>query len=110
MIVLIIINLVFWFLTFFKSKKMVRTVEEIGSFSWEKRYTPWTETNERYRFPMWLFLVGTLSMLLPPLATIIYFMGHVFWCIYFTTADFGFGEMELERPKLYIQTFLFKKV
>lgn len=92
---------------------MVRTVEEVGSFSWEKRYTPWTETNERYRFPMWLFLVGTLSMLLPPLATILYFMGHVFWCIYSTTAnpdDFSLVGMELERPKLYIQIFLLKKV
>lgn len=88
---------------------MVRTVEEVGSFSWEKRYSPWTETNERYRFPMWLFLVGTLSMLLPPLATILYFMGHVFW-LYSTAADFSFEGMELERPKLYIQIFLLKKV
>ena len=110
MIVLIILNLVFWFLLFFKSKKMVRTVKKTGDFYWEKKYSPWVETEERYRFPMWLFLVGTLAMLLPPLATIIYFMGHVFWCIYSQSSDFDSGYLELERPKLYIQTFLFKKV
>lgn len=85
--------------------------KKVGKHSWEISYTPWKMSNERYRFPMWLFCIGTLILIAPPVATFLYIVGYIAWGIIHTTNDDNFmGLLELERPRLFLQDFFNKKV
>jgi hypothetical protein len=62
-IVIIIIQLVLWWVTFFKTKKMVR--EKVES-KWN--YATWSEfklTEERYKFPLFGVALTFLTCLIP---------------------------------------------
>jgi hypothetical protein len=62
-IILILIQLVLWWVTFFKTKKLVR--EKVES-RWNS--TTWSEfvpTNERYKFPLFGVAIVFLACLVP---------------------------------------------
>lgn len=106
---IILINLFLWFCTFFKTKKMVRT-EVRGKTIFDVSYTPWEVDKERYKFPMWLFILGTIILLMPPLALVLYVGGSIGWLFFDKMFDDESETFKLERPRLLIQDFLNKKV
>ena len=59
-IILIIVQLIVWYLTFFKSKRVKKEVKKGYSTVYE-----YVETDERFRFPLWALLVGFLISLIP---------------------------------------------
>lgn len=59
-IILIIVQLIVWYLTFFKSKRVKKEVKQGYSTAYE-----YVETDERFRFPLWALLVGFLISLIP---------------------------------------------
>ncbi len=60
-IVIIILQLVLWYLTFFKTKRIKREEKKDG---YRATYE-FVETNERFKFPLWSLLVGFLISLIP---------------------------------------------
>ena len=60
-IILIIVQLIVWYLTFFKSKRVRKEAKQEG---YSKVYE-YVETDERFRFPLWILLVGFLISLIP---------------------------------------------
>ena len=60
-IILIIVQLIVWYLTFFKSKKIKNEVRRDGY----REVFEYIETEERFRFPLWALLVGFLISLIP---------------------------------------------
>lgn len=60
-IILIIVQLVVWYLTFFKTKRIKRKEKKDG---YRATYE-FVETNERFKFPLWSLLVGFLISLIP---------------------------------------------
>lgn len=60
-IILIIVQLVVWYLTFFKTKRIKKEVKTDG---YRTTYE-FVETNERFKFPLWSLLLGLLISLIP---------------------------------------------
>lgn len=60
-IIFIVVQLVIWYLTFFKTKRMKKEEKKDG---YRTAYE-FVETNERFRFPLWSLLVGFLISLIP---------------------------------------------
>lgn len=60
-IILIIVQLIVWYLTFFKTKRVRKEAKQVG-YSTAYEYI---ETDERFRFPLWALLVGFLISLIP---------------------------------------------
>ena len=60
-IILIIVQLIVWYLTFFKSKRVKYEAKQEGY----RTVYEYIETEERFRFPLWALLVGFLISLIP---------------------------------------------
>lgn len=59
--ILIIVQLIVWYLTFFKSKRVRKEAKQDGY----RTVYEYVETDERFRFPLWALLVGFLISLIP---------------------------------------------
>lgn len=98
----IIIQLILWWVTFFKSKKMIR--EKIES-RWNG--TVWggfSLSNERYKFPLGLVFIGLLLCLVPILG--------LFAVAFFTLgiSNMRNSDFEEERPSFAIVELFKKKI
>ena len=67
-IILIIVQLVVWYLTFFKTKRIKKEERKDGY----RATCEFVETNERFKFPLWGLLVGFLICLIPILGLIVF--------------------------------------
>lgn len=67
-IILIIAQLVVWYLTFFKSKKVRKEAKQEGY----RTVYEYVETDERFRFPLWSLLVGFLISLIPIIGLVVF--------------------------------------
>ena len=67
-IILIIVQLVIWYLTFFKTKR----IKKEGMKDGYRTTYEFVETNERFRFPLWSLLVGFLISLIPIIGLIVF--------------------------------------
>lgn len=98
----IIIQLILWWVTFFKSKKMIR--EKIES-RWNG--TVWggfSLSNERYKFPLGIVFIGLLLCLVPILG--------LFAVAFFTLgiSNMRNSDFEEERPSFVIVELFKKKI
>lgn len=98
----IIIQLILWWVTFFKSKKMIR--EKVES-RWNG--TVWGEfslSNERHKFPLGLVFIGLLLCLVPILG--------LFAVVFFTLgiSNMRNSDFEEERPSFAIVELFKKKI
>lgn len=66
-IILIIVQLVVWYLTFFKTKRIKKEEKMDGYRAYE-----FVETNERFKFPLWSLLVGFLISLIPIIGLVVF--------------------------------------
>lgn len=69
-IVIIILQLVLWYLTFFKTKR-IKKEEKQGGYRASYEFV---ETNERFKFPLWSLLVGFLISLIPIIGLIVFLL------------------------------------
>lgn len=108
-LIIIVINVIFWYLLFFKTKKLTREIAKKGTY--RNTYTDWVVSEERYRFPMWMFIIFTISLLCPVLELIMLLFFYIGFIVFFSTGFFeDFSSYETEKPKLFIQDFLTKKI
>ena len=66
--IVILLQLVVWYLTFFKTKK-IKKEKKAGGYLTEYEFI---ETNERFKFPLWSLLVGFLISLIPIVGLIVF--------------------------------------
>jgi hypothetical protein len=108
-LIITVINVLFWYLLFFKTRKLTRELVRKGAYN--NTYTDWVVSEERYRFPMWMFIIFTISLLCPILELIMLLIFYIGFIVFFTSGFFeDFTCYETEKPKLFIQDFLTKKV
>lgn len=67
-IIFIVVQLVMWYLTFFKTKRIKREEKRYG---YRATYE-FIETNERFKFPLWSLLVGFLISLIPIIGIVVF--------------------------------------
>lgn len=67
-VIVILLQLVLWYLTFFKTKKVKKEVKKDGY----RTTCEFIETNERFRFPLWSLLLGFLISLIPIVGLIVF--------------------------------------
>ena len=101
-IICIVIQLILWWVTFFKSKKMTR---EIAETRWNgKAWCEFTLSNERYKFPLGLVFIGLLLCFVPILG--------IFAVAFFTwgVSNMRNSDFDDERPAFAIVEFFKKKI
>lgn len=99
-IILIIVQLVMWYLTFFKSKKMVRDTSKRDCWG----NVPFSPTNERFKFVLWQVALVFISCLIPILGLVVIIAITV---VTTNASDFEFGD---ERPSLFFAEIFLKKI
>lgn len=67
-IIFIVVQLVIWYLTFFKTKRIKKEEKKNGC----RTAYEFVETNERFRFPLWSLLVGFLISLIPIIGLVVF--------------------------------------
>lgn len=67
-IIFIVVQLVIWYLTFFKTKRIKK---ETFQDTYRTTYH-FVETNERFKFPLWSLLVGFLISLIPIVGIVVF--------------------------------------
>ena len=99
-IILFIVQLVMWYLTFFKSKKMVRDTSKRDYWG----NVPFSPTKERFKFALWQVALVFISCLIPimGLGVII-----VITIVVTSVPDRDFDD---ERPSLFFAEIFFKKI
>lgn len=100
-IIIIIIQLIFWWVTFFKTKKMVR--ETVGS-GWNASWGEFRLTNERLKFPLGFVLLGFLLCFVPIIGLVVYIVCSV------NISNLPDREFEGERPSFAIVELFKKKI
>ena len=97
---LIIVQLVMWYLTFFKSKKMVRDTSKRDCWG----NVPFSPTNERFKFVLWQVALVFISCLIPimGLGVIV-----VITVVVTNASDRDFDD---ERPSLFFAEIFLKKI
>lgn len=100
--IILIIQLLLWWVTFFKTKKLVRVKVESrwNSTTWSE----FTLSNERYKFPLGIVLLGLLACLVP----IIGFFGYI--AVLINVSSLPDRNFEDERPSFAIIELFKKKV
>ena len=99
--IITLIQLILWWVTFFKTKKMVR--EKVGS----GRNASWGEfclTNERFKFPLGFVLLGFLLCFVPIIGLIVYIVCSV------NISNLPDRDFEEERPSFAIVELFKKKI
>lgn len=109
-VILTVINIILWYLLFFKTKKYTREQTQKGQFSWENKYGPWSNSGERYKFPLWMIIVMTLAMLDPASGLMLHIGFYVVWSCLDSMVNDEMECIKLERPKLILQTFFSKTI
>lgn len=103
-IILIIVQLIVWYLTFFKSKRVKKEAKQEG---YRASYE-YVETNERFKFPLWSLLVGFLISLIPIVGLVV-----ILW-ITIKVASMTDREYESifdgNRPSFYLVKIFTKEV
>ena len=102
LIVIIILQLVLWYLTFFKTKKLVRVKVESrwSSTTWSE----FTLSNERYKFPLGFVLLGLFASFVP----IVGFFGYI--AVSINISSLPDRNFEEERPSFAIIELFKKKI
>ena len=96
-----VVQIILWFCTFFLAKKI--KIEVIGKDFYSTNIKT-VETNERYKFPLWMVLLGLLLNLVPILGLI---ATIVFTIIISNMKDCEFDE---ERPSFFLVKLFTKKI
>lgn len=99
-IILIIVQLVMWYLTFFKSKKMVRNTSKRDRWG----NVPFSPTNERFKFVLWQVALLFISCLIPILGLVLIIAITI---VVTNARDSEFGD---ERPSLFFAEIFLKKI
>ena len=101
-IILILIQLVLWWITFFKTKKLVRVKVESrwNSTTWSE----FTLSNERYKFPLGFVLLGFLLCFVPIIGFVVYIVVSI------NISDMPDRNFEDERPSFAIIELFKKKI
>ena len=96
-----VVQIVLWVCTFFLTKKTL--IKEEGERFYDRKITT-VETKERFKFPLWVVLVGFILSLIPILGLIaaIIFMGFIT-----SLKDSDFVD---ERPSFFLVKFFTKKI
>lgn len=100
-IILIIVQLVLWYLTFFKSKKMTR--EKEGT-RWGKEWGAFKPTDGRFKFALWQVMAAFLLCLIPILGLVILILVSL---LVASALDCDFDD---ERPIMFLSELLTKKI
>ena len=103
-IILIIVQLVMWYLTFFKSKKARKEAKQEGY----RTVYEYIETDERFRFPLWALLVGFLISLIP-IACLIVFLWATIKVASMTGREYE-STFDGNRPSFYLVKIFTKEV
>lgn len=98
----IIIQLILWWVTFFKSKKMIR--EKVESRWNGDVWGKFTLSAERYKFPLGLVFIGLLLCIVPILGLVA--IAIFTWGVS-TMKDYDFDD---ERPSFAIVELFKKKI
>ena len=96
-----VIQLILWWVTFFKSKKMIR--EKVGS-GWNSSWGEFHLTNERFKFPLGIVLLGFLLCFVPIIGIIVYVVASV------DISNIPDRDFEGERPSFAIIELFKKKI
>lgn len=100
--IIVVIQIVLWWVTFFKTKKMIRTKAENRC-----GYKEWGEfslTNERYKFPLWSVLLSFLGCLIPIVGIVVLVPTYV------ANESKYDREWEAEKPSFAIIELLKKEI
>ena len=103
-IILIIAQLVVWYLTFFKSKKVRKEAKQEGY----RTVYEYVETDERFRFPLWSLLVGVLISLIPIIGLVV-FLWATIKVANMTNREYE-SIFEGNRPSFYLVKIFTKEV
>ena len=103
-IILIIAQLVVWYLTFFKSKKVRKEAKQEGY----RTVYEYVETDERFRFPLWSLLVGFLISLIPIIGLVV-FLWAIIKVANMTNREYE-SIFEGNRPSFYLVKIFTKEV
>ena len=103
-IIFIVVQLVIWYLTFFKTKRIKKEEKKDG---YRTTYE-FVETNERFRFPLWALLVGFLISLIP-IAGLIVFLWATIKVASMTGREYE-STFDGNRPSFYIVKIFTKEV
>lgn len=102
--IVLILQLILWYLTFFKTKRIKKEVKTDG---YRTTYE-FVETNERFKFPLWSLLLGLLVSLIPVFGLI------VFLWVTIKVANMTCREYESifegNRPSFYIVKVFSKEI
>lgn len=98
--ILIIVQLVMWYLTFFKSKKMVRDISKRDYWG-NASFLP---TNERFKFVLWQVVLVFISCLIPILGL------GVIIAITVIVTNASDRDFDDERPSLFFAEIFLKKI
>lgn len=99
--IITLIQLILWWVTFFKTKKMVR--EKVGS-GWNASWGEFRLTNERFKFPLGFVLLGFLLCFVPIIGLVVYIVCSV------NISNLPDSYFEGERPSLAIIELFKKKI
>ena len=99
---LIVIQILLWWVTFFKTKKMTRTREENR---WgNKQWGEFSLTSERYKFPLWVVFFSLLGCLVP-------IVGFVILVPTYAMNESKYDhEWEAEKPSFWLLDILKKEI
>ena len=98
------IQFFFWWTTFFKAKRMVWTPYEIEGRYGARTEHKFIETDERYKFPLGLVLIGWLFCFLPIIGLIAYIAFN------YGISNMRDSEFDNERPSFALVRWFNKKV
>lgn len=96
-----VIQLILWWVTFFKTKKMIR--EKVGS-GWNSSWGEFRLTSERFKFPLGAVLLGFLLCFIPIIGLIVYVLASI------SISNMPDGDFEEERPSFAIIELFKKKI
>ena len=96
-----VMQFILWWVTFFKTKKMVR--EKVGS-GWNASWGEFCLTNERFKFSLGIVLLGFLLCFIPIIGLIVYIVASV------NISNIPDRNFEEERPSFAIIELFKKKI
>lgn len=95
-----VIQLVLWWVTFFKSKKMVRDTSKRDRWG----NVPFSPTNERFKFVLWQVALSFICCLIPILGLLLII------AITVLITNARDSEFDDERPSLLFAEIFLKKI
>ena len=99
-----IVQFVFWWTIFFKSKRMIRTPYEVETRYGTRTEQKFVEADERFKFPLGLVLIGWVFCFIPIVGLISYIAFVI------SISKMRDCEFEDERPSFALVRWFNKKV